>query len=382
MNILISKAELSRALTLIQNIVEKKTTMPIMSNVLISAEDGLVKLSGSDLEITALSTITAKVKERGSTTVSAKMFSDIVRELPEGDVTITLGDGERLEISSKNSKLRIIGVNAQEYPSLPGLSIDVKNKISARTLLEMISNTIYAVSTDETRYNLNGVCFEILDKESPKIIRGKKGTSAPLRLVSTDGHRLALSTRAVEGINFNGRVIAPRKGLSELRKILEDCGDSDVGFEIAEGFLIVQSSNTKFSMRLVDGEFPDYNRAIPETEGTKILLDPKELAQALRRVALVVSDKQKCVKFSLTDGTLQISSSSPELGDAVEKIQIAYKGPALTIGFNAKYLIDITQSVPGDQQLVMELHGESGPGRFTIQGDESTMAIVMPMRIV
>lgn len=383
MNIIVSKDELSRALSIINNIVEKKTTMPIMANVLISAEDGHVRFSGSDLEITALATAPAKVKERGSTTVNAKMLSEIVRELPGGDVALTLGDGERLEIKAHNTKLRIIGVSAQEYPSLPGLSIETKNKISAQTLLEMINNTIYAVSTDETRFNLSGVCFEMLEKDGTKIVRQKKASAnGSLRLVATDGHRLALTTRPVDHVTFSGRVIAPRKGLAELRKILEECGDSEVGIEITEGFIVAETPTSKVSMRLVDGEFPDYARAFPDKDGTKVVVSSNDLSQALRRVALVVSDKQKCVKFDLSNGTLRISSSSPELGDATEELPIEYKGSPITVGFNAKYLLDITSALTEDQRLVMELNGETGPGKFYPEGDDSSIGIVMPMRIV
>lgn len=381
MNFTVSKEEISKALSLISTIVEKKTTMPIMANVLISAEDGFVRFSGSDLDITALATVNAKVKERGSTTVNAKMLTEIVRELPEGDVLITLGDGERLEIKTKHSKLRIIGVSAQEYPSLAGLSIQTKTRIPAQTLLEMIQSTIYAVSNDETRFNLSGVCFELVEKDGPKIVR-KKGSTASLRLISTDGHRLALITRPVENLEFSGRVIAPKKGLAELRKILEECRDSEIGIEISEGFIVVEAPTMKLSMRLIDGEFPDYNRALPEKEGTKLTVSSEEIAQALRRVALVVSDKQKCVKFDLSKGSLRISSSSPELGDAYEELAVEYKGPDLTVGFNAKYLLDIATIVGESKRLVMELNGETGPGKFYGEGDDSCLGVVMPMRIV
>lgn len=386
MNIIVLKEDIQRALSLINGIVEKKANMPIMANVLISVEDNIVKFSGSDVEIAAQVIVQAKVKERGSTTVSAKMLLEIVRELPEGDVELKLNEGERLEITAKNSKLRIGGVSAQEYPSLPGLSLKADGKIQATQLLEMIQSTLYAVSTDETRFNLSGVCFESVisdQKDGIKIVRGKKANpNCLLKLVSTDGHRLALITRIAENISFVGRVIAPRKGLQELRHCLEQSSNQEISIGITEGFIVAETSDTKIAMRLIDGEFPDYTRAIPINEGTQIVLSSKELSQSLKRVALLVTDKQKSVKFDLSEGNLKISSSSPELGDAAEIIQVDYNGAPITVGFNAKYVREIMDVIGEDQKVIMELHGEAGPGKFFVQGDDSSFGVVMPMRIV
>lgn len=378
MNVTLHKSELSKVLAITQSVVEKRNTMPILANVLISASEGLLKLSATDLEITAVASTPAKVTSRGSTTVNARVFGDIVKELPDAEVTIHLADGERLEITSKSSKLRIIGVSAQEYPSLPGISIDTKSKISSRLLLEMINRSIYAVSMDETRFNLNGVCFEMVDAGG----KGSKKGHKSLRMVATDGHRLALITRSVENMNFAEKVIVPRKGLTELRRILDDQGDKEIGIEISDGFLVIEGDNSKISMRLIDGEFPDYTRVFPEKEGVKCLISTNEIAQALRRVALLVSDKQKCVKLDLSPSTLRISSSSPELGDASEELQVEFKGKPFSVGFNAKYLIDITQTIGEDQRMVMELNGDTGPGKFYAENDESCLGIVMPMRLV
>ena len=387
MKLTISNTELVKSLNLIGSIVEKKATMPILANVLISAEEGKVSFSGSELDITAQTNVVAKVKQRGSTTVNAKMFLEVVRELPEGDVELILTAGERLEIKAKNSNVTLVGVSAQEYPSLAGLSLTPKDSVSAGVLLEMIEATLYAVSTDETRFNLGGVCFESLKgtdaSSGPKIVRGKKDPQGSiLRLVSTDGHRLALVTREVEGLSFNGRVIAPRKGLQELKKVLEDNKDTNVLFGISEGFLIVETPTAKITMRLIDGEFPDYTRALPEKEGTKITVDAKELSSALRRVALLVSDKQKCVKFEIQKEALQMSSSSPELGEAVVSIPIEYSGKPFIVGFDSRFVRDITDNIGEKGSFVMELNGETGPGKFYVQGDESSFGVVMPMRIV
>jgi DNA polymerase-3 subunit beta len=387
MKFTLSNTDLFKALNLIGNIVEKKATMPILANVLISAEEGKVFFSGSELDITAQTQVPAKVKQRGSTTVNAKMFLEVVRELPEGDVELTLTPGERLEIKARNSNLTLVGVSAQEYPSLAGLSLTPKDSISSSVLLEMIESTLYAVSTDETRFNLGGVCFESVQTgdtvSGPKIVRGKKDSkTSTLRLVSTDGHRLALITREVEGLSFSGRVIAPRKGLQELKKVLEDNKDTNILFGISEGFLVVESPTSKLTMRLIDGEFPDYTRALPEKEGTRITVDSKELSSALRRVALLVSDKQKCVKFDIQKDMLHMSSSSPELGEAFVSLPIEHKGNPFVVGFDSRFIRDISDNIGESKGFVMELNGETGPGKFYVQGDESSFGVVMPMRIV
>jgi DNA polymerase-3 subunit beta len=387
MKFTLSKTDLFKALNLIANVVEKKATMPILANVLISAEEGKVFFSGSELDITAQTQVPAKVKERGSTTVNGKMFLEVVRELPEGDVELTLAAGERLEIKAKNSNVTLVGVSAQEYPSLAGLSLTPQDAISSALLLEMIESTLYAVSTDETRFNLGGVCFESLQgsdaASGPKIVRGKKDSkSSTLRLVATDGHRLALITRDVDGLSFTGRVIAPRKGLQELKKVLEENKDTSIRFGITEGFLVVESPTTKLTMRLIDGEFPDYTRALPEKDGTKIIVDSKELSSALRRVALLVSDKQKCVKFDIQKDMLHMSSSSPELGDAFVSLPMEYSGKPFVVGFDSRFIRDISDNIGESKTFVMELNGETGPGKFYIEGDASSFGIVMPMRIV
>lgn len=375
MDITLSKADLNRALSVIQSIVAKRTTMPILSNVLLSASGKQLKISATDLEITAVFNAPAQVRSKGSTTVNAKVFGDIVRELPDGELTIKLTEGERVEITSHKSKLRMIGVSADEYPGLPGISFEPKSKIGSQQLLEMINKTIYAVSFDEARFNLNGVCFEIITEG-----KGKKAEST-LRMVATDGHRLSMINRPACGLDFQGRVIVPRKGLSELRKVLSPDEDIPVGIAIEEGFLIVETGDTKISMRLVDGEYPNYEQVIPSTKGSVASLKSSDLSQALRRTALMVTDRGKCVKLDIAKDSLRITSSSPELGDAVEELPVSYSGPALSIGFNALYMLDFATSLGEDQTISLELNGELGAGKLYAEGDQSYLGIVMPMRL-
>ncbi len=385
MEITIPKSELSKLLHITLAIAEKKSTMPILGNLLLSAEDKNFKVTASDLEITAVASCGATVKKKGSITVGAKVFGDLVRELPDGEVTIRAGERDRVEVSAGSSKLKIVGIGAEEYPVPPGLSLETKSKISAQTLSEMINKTLYAVSLDEGRYNMNGVCMELV----------KEGRAHCLRMVATDGHRLALITRPLEGVAFTGltekgskkgdgvtdHIIVPRKGLTEVRKALEAVGDAPVGVDVIQGFLVVQGSSWKLVVQLVDSEFPNYEQVLPKAAGTKIAVLSSHLAQALKRVSLVVSDKNKGVRLDFFPNLVRISSSSPEVGEAQEELEVQYKGRDFSVGFNARYLIDTLGTVGENQPFILELGGETGPGKFYAESDESSIGIVMPLRL-
>lgn len=385
MEITIPKSELSKLLHITLAIAEKKSTMPILGNLLLSAEDKLFRVTASDLEITAVASASASVKKKGSITVSAKVFGDLVRELPDGDVTIRAGDRDRVEVAAGTSKLKIVGVGAEEYPVPPGLGLDTKCKLSAATLSEMINKTLYAVSLDEGRYNMNGVCVELV----------KEGKTPALRMVATDGHRLALITRPLEGVDFSGlvakgaskkegetdHVIVPRKGLAEVRKALEAAGDVPVGVDVIQGFLVVQGPAWKLVVQLLDSEFPNYEQVLPKSAGTKIAVLSSQLTQALKRVSLVVSDKNKGVRLDFFPNLVRISSSSPEVGEAQEEVEVQYKGRDFSVGFNARYILDSLATIGEAQPYILELSGETGPGKFYAESDESSIGIVMPLRL-
>ncbi len=383
MDINVFKSELVKALYITQNIVERKTTMPILGNLLLSGTEGRFHISATDLETAAVSSVPAKINSGGSTTVNARVFSEIIRELPDTEVNLRLVEGERLEITAEKTRLRVVCVNSEEYPSLPGLGLETTSRVDARQLNEMISKTLYAVSTDETRFNLNGVCFEIISEGS-----GKKAAKN-LKMVATDGHRLAVIQRSLGDFAFkssgtegssNG-VICPRKGLAEVKKLLDTDNVADVGIAISEGFLVVQANDFKMAVRLIDGEFPDYKQVIPKTKGVMATIESEAFVHALRRVALIVTDKNKSVKLDFGKKSLKLSSSSPELGDAAEEIEISYAGEPVSVGFNARYLLDFCGSLGEKSSLTVELNGELGPGKFYAQDDESYFAIVMPMRL-
>jgi DNA polymerase-3 subunit beta len=214
-------------------------------------------------------------------------------------------------------------------------------------------------------------------------------------MVATDGHRLAFITRPIEGIEFTGlstkgsktgesaveQIIVPRKGLAEVRKALETAGDVSVGVDVSEGFLIVESPSWKLVVRLLDSDFPNYEQVVPSAPGNKITVLSTHLAQALKRVSLVVSDKNKGVRFDFFTNLLRISSSSPEVGEAQEEVEVQYTGKDFSVGYNARYVIDLLAAVSENQPFVMDLSGESGPGKFYVESDESCFGVVMPLRL-
>lgn len=379
LDLTISKQDLHRTLFATQSMVAKKTTLPILVNVLISASDNQLRISASDLEVTAQALTKAQVRSGGSTTVNAKVFGDIVKELPDGDVSLKVTDGERLEIKSGKVNLKMVGVSAEEYPSLPGIGYRPESRKSSRELVEMISKTIYAASSDETRYTLNGVCLEVIEEEG-------KQKKKNLRMVAVDGYRLAMITRSAGTMEIPSRVIVPRKGLVEVIRVLGSDEEREIGIGLHEGFLVLDRDDLKISMRLIDGEFPSYSNVIPgekdnNAEKSNVSVSTKALTQALRRVVLMVTDKIKGIRFDFAPETLRVSGASPELGEASEEISIKYDGKPLSIGFNALYVLDIAAALGEEENMKIELHGELGPGKFYSENDESYIAVVMPMRL-
>ena len=373
MLIRIPKSELNQALSYAQRIAESKTTMPILENVLFSADSNGLRILASDLEVTVCSTVkTAEIVEEGCVTVKAKTISDIVRELPEGIITVSSNEAARVQIKTDSSTVNVIGISADEYPELSGIGLTGVHNIKSPVLLEMINKTMYAVSTDETRFNLNGVCFYIDEDEKEEKF---------LKLIATDGHRLSLISRPAGDVFFAGQILVPKKGLNEIKKLLESQGDSDTSMNVVDNFLILNSENIKLAIRLIDGEFPDCKKVIPEETASLAVVKSGILLQALKRVALMTSEKGKGVGFSFSKDKLVISSSSPELGDATEEVEVSYNGDDIKVGYNVKYVSDIASSLREDQNLCIDIHGSSGPARFFPEGDESYIGVVMPVRL-
>ena len=375
MKLKLQRADLLRGLSRIQAIVEKRNTMPILANVLLTAtkgEDGTgsLEFAATDLEIGIRGRHPAEITEEGSLTVSARKLYDITRELPEEPVSLTLQDGSSLEVCCGRARFSLAGTEASEYPELPELKPGELVTLSAPVLADMIDRTMYAASTDESRYNLNGVHFEV-DSETAKI-----------RMVATDGHRLALVERAGgEALqNLGGGVIIPRKGLAELKRLV----DEDDADEILLGFegnsALVRKAEVTLVMRLIEGEFPNYRQVLPKESSVIFTISTDEVVHALRRVALLSAERSRAVKVALSQGTVTISATNPDLGEAMEELDIDYDGEPMEIGFNARYLLDALGAT-GGKETQIGLGGANAPAEIQPAEADGTRSVVMPMRL-
>jgi DNA polymerase III subunit beta len=372
MNFTIAKDTFAQLLYLTNTIVEKKNTMPILANVKLSADGAALSVAATDLEVSLIGEAPAAVQTPGSITVDARVLYDIVRELPDQPITVTVSKKQRLDIECGQARFKINGLSADEYPAVSGVTMFDPISVDAGMFFEMLDKTAFAVSTDETRYNINGVYVETADGS---VGAAKQG----LRFVATDGHRMAMIDRPAEGFKLAESVIIPRKGIQELKKALEG-NEGSAQVSVNEGFLTLRTGNVTMGIRLVDGQFPDYKQVIPAQCTTTVETSRGELLSAIKRVSLVTTDKTKAVKFKLLSGNLLISSSSPEYGEASENIEVKQTGDDVTIGFSSRYLTDLLGAMPASETITIGLSGELGPGVFRGDEDEFYSCVVMPMR--
>ncbi len=374
MKLSIAKSELQRGLGRIQAIVEKRNSMPILANVLLEAlsekEGGTLRLSATDLEVGVRGHHQAKISEPGGLTVSAKKLFEIVRELPDEDVLLESTANSYLDVRCARSHFTLAGTAAEEYPTLPNFEPTQTVPVQASELSGMIERTMYAASVDETRYNLNGVYLEVL------------ADTGKIRMVATDGHRLALVDRELtsDTTGLANGVIVPRKGLSELKRLLDedDTEEVELAFEGNSG--LAKKGDVTLVMRLIEGEFPNYHQVIPTESGLQIVLPTDRLIQALRRVVLISSERSKAVKFEVDEDRLRISSNNPDIGDASDEIDIDYGGEPVSIGFNARYLLDALNSIHA-KELRISFQNDLSPAQLVPTNDADTLAVVMPMRL-
>ncbi len=364
----IAADELKKALHRAGGIVERKATMPILSNVLITAAKTGVTVTAFDLDIGIVSEHPAEVLKPGAVTVSAKTLLDIVSLVPDASLTLKKLPNNYAEITSGAAHYKIVGMAPEEFPKLPKEENAPLVKLSGNVLLEMIKKTQYAISTDETRYILNGVYFE--PREAGKV-----------RMVATDGHRLSLIERDLVGdFKLKTGVIIPRKGLFELKRLLEEAPDAECQLGFAENSALFKKPGLSMVMRLIDGQFPEYQRVIPKEGEKQVLVNRGRFFDALKRIALLSADKSNAVRVALSENLLRITANNPDLGEAKDDLEVAYRGAALTVGFNAKYILDVLTAMDSDE-VSIELGDEHSPGVMHAPGDRSYTTVVMPMRV-
>ncbi len=370
MEFTIAREELLQGLYLTQGIVERRTTIPILAHVLLETNDDGVTISATDQEVGVRRKCEAKVKKKGAVTTGARKLYEIVRECPEGALTLRSLENNWIGISSGKSKFKIVGLDPREFPAMPTAVQDKKSKaaeVPGGLLQEMIQRTIFAVSTDETRLNLSGVCVE-------------RPETGKLRLIATDGHRLSMITRTVDGITAASGVIIPRKGIAEISKVLET-SQEPVKLTLEGGVAHAAQGNVELSMRLVEGEFPDYNQVVPQKSEKRVSLKGDDFLAALRRVSVVSSERTRGIKLDIEGARLEVSSMNPDLGEASEEMGVEYDGDPFKIGFNAKYIIDALSGLPPDTQIEVGFNDEVSPGIIRCEGDKDYLYVVMPMRL-
>jgi DNA polymerase-3 subunit beta len=373
MKLSIERGELQRGLARIQAIVEKRNSMPILANVLLTAEgkkDGTLEFAATDLEVGIRGRHPATVTKAGGLTVAARKLFDIVRELPEEAVHLEATSNNYLDLKCGRAQFTLAGTTAEEYPNLPEFEPGRLVTLQAAVLSTMIERTMYAASVDETRYNLNGVYFEVLDD------------GAKIRMVSTDGHRLALVDRAVgnQASDLASGLIIPRKGLAELKRLVDedDADEIELGFEGNNG--LARKGGVTLLMRLIEGEFPNYEQVIPKKTDHTITLPAEPLMRALRRVVLLSAERSRAVRLDLEPGSLKFSSQNPDLGEAREDLDVDYDGAGVSIGFNAKYLIEALAAM-SPKEVRIQLRDGNSPVEIRPADDSETLAVVMPMRL-
>ena len=366
----IKKVDFLNLLKAPQSIVEKRGTMPILSNILIESDQKEdLKITATDLEISLITEGLAEVKSAGKVVLNARHLYEIVKESPDETIIVASRDAHGVEITSGKAKFRMVGMNPEEFPKLPQVTRKDATPVDAADLEEMIAKTFYATSTDETRYTLSGLYWV-------KVVRKDKSF---LRLVATDGHRLAYDERESSKWNLPKGIIVPRKGITELKSLLTT-GSGDLFISFDERSIIFQKGKTTLIVRLVEGEFPSYEMVIPQSSDKIVSVDRTLLSGALRRASIMTSDQVKGVRMSFGSGLLEVSSSHPDLGEAREELAIDYKGANFQVGFNPRYFLDVLNAIE-DEKVILELKDEVSACVIRSEFDRGFLALVMPMRI-
>jgi DNA polymerase-3 subunit beta len=371
----IHKREFLKGLSLMQSVAGRRTTLPILSHILLEGEKNSLYLIGTDLETGIREELIAKIHQGGKASVSAKKIFEIVKELPEETIHIKKKENQWITIQCGKSVFNLAGLDPEEFPSLPTYSDESFSQVSTHLIKEMIEKTVFAASNEESRYHLNGIL----------ISQSKKGEREILRMVATDGHRLSLLDRESQMIRgIEKGIIIPKKGVLEIKKIMGDRDGEEeikVYFDQNHGFFRIGKS--LMVIRLIDGEFPEYEQVIPKGNDKRVLMEKGKMYASLRRVSTMASERVEGIKLSVKKNFVELSSYHQDFGDAKEEVEVSYEGPSLEIGFNARYLMEAL-SVMDMEDVVMELKDEGSPGIIKPQSvtePSNQLCIIMPMRI-
>src|SRR5213075_469814 len=376
MELTVAKVDLQKELQLCQGVVEKRSTIPILSNVLLKAADGRLQIAATDLDVTILSSCPAKITTPGGVTIEAKRLFDVVRSLPDEDVHVTMQENNQMLIESGTAKFRLLGLPAEDYPTLPTVDVRESYNIPLTELKTMVAKVKFAITHEEARFQLNGALLKIQPTK--------------MEMVATDGHRMAL-------INFpkggNGKttkkgsdftVLVPRKALEEILR-LEGDADGSVRFGVSDNQLFFEAGERRLMARMIDVNFPNYMEVIARDNDRHVMVDRERLLSTIRRISLVANERTRAVRFDFAPGKLTVSSTNPELGDARETVPIDYAGAPFFVGLNAAYVTDFLSAVD-TPQVSLELKDENSQciGRPESNAEELAyeyLYVVMPMRL-
>jgi DNA polymerase-3 subunit beta len=368
MKFTITREHLQEGLVAVAASIPAKTTLPVLSNILVEAHDDGLRLSGTDLDIAVTTTIAASVEEEGAITLPARKLVEIVREMPSAAINVSSAGEQRVTIECGRSKFKLLGLPREEFPAFPSVSFDDSWKCSAQDLQKLIRHVAFAASTEESRPILNGVLWELRPER--------------MRMVATNGHRLARMDVPIEGGAEDADLIVPPKALEQIRRLF----DSDQEIEIAksDNHLGFRSATTQIFTRLIEGPYPNYEQVIPRENDKNLTVDKAALIAALRRMSIVASDQTHRVRVGLANGTCKLSVQTPDLGEAQEEVTVTYDGSAMEIGFNAAYLLEVLKYLPTEEVRLTFKSPERAATCEPVGWDDpaSYLTLVMPLRLV
>jgi DNA polymerase-3 subunit beta len=376
MKLRIARDELLTGLQRVQGVVEKRNTMPILSNILLEAKSDGVDIIATDLELGMRGFYKATVKEPGTITLSARKLYEILKELPDGEIELTVGANNWATIQSGKSQFKIVGLPSTEYPALPAIEREGLTPLSGTGLANLIRKTLFAVGDNDARYILNGLLITLT-------VSDKKTT---LRLVGTDGHRLAVADQEAGGAAGKEgpreiKAIIPKKAALEMRHLLEE-GDGEPLIGFTKNLMIFRKSGLLLTSRLMEGTYPNYQQVIPKDKEAdkRVTVVKAELEGALRRVAVLSRDKTNAVKVTFAPGKITLFSSNPDFGEATEELPAQYRGETLTTGFNARYLLDVLGVVDGES-VTLQMDAPLSPCLVREPGNAGFTCVVMPVKV-
>jgi DNA polymerase-3 subunit beta len=372
MKVTVERASLLKSLGHVHRVVERRNTIPILANVLVRAADARLAFKATDLDLEVTESIAAEVAPGGSTTVPAHMFYEIVRKLPEGAQIVLEASGDRavLAIRAGRSRFTLQTLPESDFPDLAAGELTHRFKLPATDLKRLIDKTQFAISTEETRYYLNGI-----------YLHAAGASAAPmLRAVATDGHRLAqVELPLPEGATGMPGIIVPRKTVNEVQRLIED-SEAEIAVELSQGKIRFTIGELVLTSKLIDGTFPDYARVIPLGNDKELVVDKKEFEQAVDRVSTISSERGRAVKLSISSGRLMLSVTNPDSGSATEEVEVEYAAEPLDIGFNSRYLLDIAGQIEGEA-AVLKLADPGSPTLIQDKDSQAALYVLMPMRV-